>query len=320
MQMLKFPTTSQHRTAGFPATSFHAASSALTIGPTRQETDFYAQYAGALNGLPTLREVLGHLSEELGKLESLEEGWPQREVITNIFLFACSATDTIDDYLAGTTYDFSKIGQAFPLAAAPVRVLNRIFAAGRRTREARLSRLRAWNEKWRSAVTGFLRAAMVGDVEQGELLQHRARLADLLPPRFPKGMWNARPKMPAFFRSRDFAPADCLELGKKFLERFPECERPAMVMGLRTAGSFLAPLLCAYLRARFPAVDWVAVRPKKGLASWELHALWQAAGRRARALVIDESIHSGQTLIAAVELLRRAGFRDDDIVVLNPAE
>src|SRR5262249_31404264 len=136
----------------------------------------------------------------------------------------------------------------------------------------------------------------------------------------PKGLWNARPKMPAFFRSRDFAPADCLELGKKFLERFPECERPAMVMGLRTAGSFLAPLLCAYLRTRVPAVDWITVRPKKGLASWEQRALREAADRGARVLVIDESIHSGHTLTTAIEFLRRAGFQDDDIVVLNPAE
>src|SRR5262249_21906976 len=101
---------------------------------------------------------------------------------------------------------------------------------------------------------------------------------------------------------------------------FPDGERPAVIMGLRTAGSFLAPLLCAFLRTRLPAVDWIAVRPKKGLASWEERALWEAAGRGARVLVIDESIHSGQTLITAVELLRRAGFRDDDIVVLNPAE
>src|SRR5262249_61038740 len=109
-------------------------------------------------------------------------------------------------------------------------------------------------------------------------------------------------------------------LGEMLCEGVPECERSALVMGLRTAGSFLAPLLCAYLRARFPAVDWVAVRPKKGLASWELHALWQAAGRRARALVIDESIHSGQSVIAAVVLLRPAGVRDDDIPGLNPSE
>src|SRR5215471_348853 len=320
MQTLKFPPAPNRLTAIFPETPVAAAVKPLAITPRREEAAFYNQYVWALNAFPTIREVLSHLAEELEKLESIDEGWQEREVITNIFLLACSVTDTIDDYLAGTTYDFSKIGRAFSPAAGPVRILNRIFAAAGRAREARLSRLRMWSEGWRSAVAGFLRSAMVGDVQHRELLQHRERLAGLLPPRFPKGLSKTRPKMPAFFRSRDFAPEDCLELGKKFVQRFPGGERPTMVMGLRTAGSFLAPLLCAYLGSRLPAVDWIAVRPKKGLASWEQRALREAAGRRARVLVIDESIHSGQTLTTAIELLWKAGFRDDDIVVLNPAE
>lgn len=126
--------------------------------------------------------------------------------------------------------------------------------------------------------------------------------------------------MPAFFRSRDFAPLDCVELGKKYAARFPDGARPVMVLGLRTAGSFLAPLLCAYLRTHFPAVDWITARPKKGLALSERVALRHASFRRARVLVIDESIHSGHTLVSAISLLRRTGFADDDIVVLNPAE
>jgi hydroxymethylpyrimidine pyrophosphatase-like HAD family hydrolase/hypoxanthine phosphoribosyltransferase len=319
MQTLKFPPAANPLTASFSEASV-AAAKPLAIGPHREEANFFNQYAWALNAFPTIREVLTHLVEELNRLGSIDEGWRKREISTNIFLLACSVTDTIDDYLAGTTYDFSKLGRAFPPAARPVRILNRIFAAAGRAREARWSRLRTWSEHWRSAVTGFLRSAMVGDAEREELLQHRAKLTGLLPPRFPESLWQARPKMPAFFRSRDFAPADCLELGKKFVERFPDGERPAMVMGLRTAGSFLAPLLCAYLGSRLPAVDWIAIRPKKGLASSEQRALREAAGRHARVLIIDESIHSGQTLTTAIELLRKAGFRDHDIVVLNPAE
>ncbi len=320
MQTPKSPVAPDRAIASSPGASVQVAFRPRVIGTIPEETDFYNQYAWVLNAFPTIREVLTHLSEQLAKLERIEEGWRKREVITNIFLLSCSITDTVDDYIAGITYDFSKVSQVFPPAAPALHILNRLFAAARRTREARFSRLRAWSESWRSAVTEFLRTAMLGDVDERELLQHRARLAGLLPPRFPNGMWSARPKMPAFFRSRDFTPSDCIELGKKFVDRFPDAERPVMVMGLRTAGSFLAPLLCAYLRTRLPAVDWIAVRPKKGLSSWEQHTLWEAAGRRARVLVVDESIHSGQTLTTAIELLRQAGFRDDDIVVLNPAE
>lgn len=290
------------------------------ITPIANEIEFYGRYPWVLNAFPTMREVLDHLSEQFNGLECTEETWQQREVITNIFLLSCSVTDTIDDYVAGDTYDFSKLRRALPFASVPVTILNGVLAGSRRLREARLSRLRAWSAAWRSAVTDFLRHTMVHQPERAVLVQQCAKLACLLPPRFPKRLWDARPRMPAFFRSRDFAPFDCLELGRKFVEHYPDGDRPVIVLGLRTAGSFLAPLLCAYLRTHIPMVDWIAVRPKKGLALSERAALSRAALRRARVLVIDESIHSGETLVTAIALLRRIGFTDDDIVVLNPAE
>src|SRR5256885_8422070 len=39
-----------------------------------------------------------------------------------------------------------------------------------------------------------------------------------------------------------------------------------------------------------------------------------------RALITDESVHSGQTLAKSISLLRKAGFAEEDIVVLNPVE
>src|SRR5262249_29961861 len=150
-----------------------------------------------------IREVLDHLREQLGMLEGLGERWQQREVITNVFLLACSVTDTLDDYVAGNTYDFSKVSQAFPPARLGVAIFNRILAGARSLRETRLSSLRAWSEKWRSAVTDFLQHTMVDEPPQPILVQQCAKLAGLLPSRFPQGLWDARPKMPAFFSSRD---------------------------------------------------------------------------------------------------------------------
>ena len=319
MQTIKHSAVSADDLAHLSDVAAHAGSKPYVIRPAATETNFYQPYSWVVNAFPTIREVLVHLSEELNKLERVE-GWQQREVITNIFLLACSVTDTIDDYLAGNTYDFSKVSWAFPFATFGVRVFKGLFAGVRRLREWRLSQLQTWSEAWRMAVTDFLQSAMVGEPERAVLLQQRARLSSLLAPKFPQGLWNTRPRVPAFFRSRDFAPLDCLELGRKFVDRFPDCKRRVLVLGLRTAGSFLAPLLCAYLRTLFPAVDWMAVRPKKGLALCEKAVLRQATRRRARVLVIDESIHSGQTLVSAISLLRQAGFEDEDIVVLNPAE
>ncbi len=282
-------TSTREEPASGPVTGHPYAQKPLPGAPAAVEASFYAQYPWCLNAFPTIREVVRYLSEELDKLDRVQEGWQRSEVTTNIFLLSCAITDAVDDYLVGNRYDFSKISQLLPLARPGVQAVEKLLDAA-----------------------GRLRAAI--------LLQQRDRLASLLPADFPGRLWNRRPKIPAFFRSRDFAPFDCLELGRKFVAAFPEPERPAMVMGLRTAGSFLAPLLCAYLSTGLRDTDWVAARPGKGLAVWEHEALRRAARKKARLLIVDESIHTGQTVAKAVHLLRQAGFSDGDIVMLNPVE
>jgi hydroxymethylpyrimidine pyrophosphatase-like HAD family hydrolase len=286
-----------------------------------EESRFYGEYTWCLNAFPTMSDVVDHLRQELGKLDHIHESWQSSEVITNIFLLSCAITDTIDDYLLGDTYDFSKVGKAAPLAVPGLRVLKKAFDGADVLRTAFLLQGLHWRQAWAAAVTEFLKYSfIVANPERARLLEQRNRLVDMLPPAFPRSLGKRRPKNPAFFRSRDFAPGDCLELGKKFMSAFPQPERPAIVIGLRTAGSFLAPLLCACLRHRQQEAEWIAVRPRKGFARWEQVALRQAAHKKARALIIDESIHSGQTLARAIELFRKAGFCDEDIVVLNPVE
>ena len=97
--------------------------------PLAAELSFYSQYSWCLNAFPTLSEVADHLARELNKLDQMSneawEGWQRSEVITNIFLLSCAITDTIDDYLLGNIYDFSRISKVLParsiiLALAPL--------------------------------------------------------------------------------------------------------------------------------------------------------------------------------------------------------
>ncbi len=285
------------------------------------EADFYGQYLWSLNAYPTLNEVITHLSEELGKLGHTTEEWQRDEVLTNIFLLSCCITDTLDDYLLGSTYDFSKIAQVFPLVKPSVHILKTFVDITGGVRAGRLHSLRRWKEAWGAAVTEFVKQCLVADaVDRSTLLRQSDRLVRLLATRVPKAPGRCRARIPAFFRSRDFVPQDCLELGRKFVAAFPEDGRPVMVMGLRTAGSYLAPLLCAFLGRQLLDVEWIAVRPSKGLTAWEKRAVVQAAQRKTRILIVDESIHSGQTLAQAIEQLRQLGFADEDVIVLNPAE
>ena len=307
--------------AGIPIIDRESVRKALPGAPPAEETSFYGQYPWCLNALPTIREVVQHLSEELNKLERVHEGWQQSEVITNIFLLSCAITDAVDEYLAGSKYDFSKISQLLSFARPGLKALESLLEASSRLRTSWLFRLHCWRGSWAVAVTEFLRRSLIApSLDRTMLLQQRDLLTSFLPGDFPESLSNYRPKIPAFFRSRDFAPSDCLELGRKYIAASPEPARPAMVMGLRTAGSFLAPLLCAYLSTASTETDWVAVRPSKGLAAWERDALRRAVQRNARVLIVDESVHTGTTVAKAIHLLRQAGFSDEDIVMLNPVE
>ncbi|HWZ46032.1 MAG TPA: HAD hydrolase family protein [Candidatus Saccharimonadales bacterium] len=290
--------------------------------PLPAEAEFYSQYRWCLNSAPTLREVAGHLKQELRKLDWILEDWQRSEVVTNIFLLSYAIADTIDDYLAGHSYEFSKVGKILPVAGPAAWAAQIILYGAGKLRIALLYRLRIWKEKWRSAADEFSKISLIaeGFGKASILLEYRDRLAALLPPKFPKSLWRRRIKVPAFFHARDFTPSDCFELGRKLMAAFPDRQQPLMVVGLRTAGSYIAPLLVAYLSARVLEVDWVAVRPKKGLTAWEKKALRGAVNRKARVIIVDESIHSGETLVRIVGLLREAGIADRDMVVLNPAE
>jgi len=286
-----------------------------------EEADFYNRYRWSLDACPVLGDVVSHLSEELAKIDQVPGGWQQSEVITNIFLLSCSITDTLDDYLLGNTYDFSRLERALPFARPGVRTLKALVDITGRIRENRLSTLYRWKEAWRIALTRFLRHCFVAGVpDRPILLQERSRLADLLRSGVPKAVGKCRIRIPAFFRSRDFTPHDCLELGRKLVGSLPNDRRPVMILGLRTAGSFLAPLLAAFLSRQMRDTGWVAVRPSKGLTTREKRALLRASHENARIVIVDESIHSGQTLAQIIELLRQLGFADEDVTVLNPAE
>jgi len=161
------------------------------------EVDFYSRYRWCLDACPVLREVVNHLWAELAKLDQVPAGWQQSEVVTNIFLLSCSITDTIDDYLLGNTYDFSKLERAFPLAKPCVYALKTLMSVTSRLRRNRLASLCRWKEVWRAAVTTFLHHCFVaGGSDRVILVEQRNRLAHLLQTELPKAAERRRAKIP----------------------------------------------------------------------------------------------------------------------------
>jgi hydroxymethylpyrimidine pyrophosphatase-like HAD family hydrolase/hypoxanthine phosphoribosyltransferase len=285
------------------------------------EREFYREYPWSLNAFPKVREIVAYLQEELRRIEEVQEEWQPQEVATNIFLFSCAIVDSLDDYLLGEAYDFSKVESALHPIAPVIRIANKVLSAAGRLRRTRLNGLRHWEEHWRSALHEFLMCSIAAEPNRKSLLEARAGLVSLLSFVMPAQLYATRPKLPAFFRSRDFSHFDCLQLGEKFVTACPQRDRPVLVVGLRTAGSYLGAMLRAYLgREGYRQIEMVTVRPGKGVAPWENAQLKQSAKRSARALIVDEPVHSGGTLVKAVSLLRQAGFAEGDITALVPAD
>ncbi len=284
------------------------------------ETHFYHRYAWCLNAFPTLHEVREHLRREVRAVDEVGDSWQHPETVTNIFLLSCAIADTVDDYILGTRLDFSKATTGLPALGSLVRRAEGLLHAYQRVRDWRLGALREWRDAWGAGVEAFLRVGMAeARVDRDALSRVGTELTALLAFGLPDEVLRRRPRIPAAFRTRDLTPMDILALGRQFAAAFPTRERPVLVVGLRTAGSYFAPLLYASLAAAgYRDLQSVTIRPKKVLGRWEAETLARNARRGALAVIVDEPPVTGATLAKGVALLRKAGFATADVIALLP--
>ena len=284
------------------------------------EVRFYRSYPWCLNIFPTIGEVVQHLHHELERLDQLDEEWHHSEVMTNVFLLSSAMTDALDDFLLGEDYDFSKAVAVVPEIRPAISVLKSLVEVPRKFHWLRVRRVRKWREDWEIAVEQFLKLFVSeGRLGGNVLAASGSRLADLLRTKLPVGLLSRRPRFPAAFSTQDLTHFDILTLGQKFVTAFPDRQRPLVVVGLRTAGSYFAPLLGAYLRTEgYRDVECVTIRPKKGIGPWEEARLARCGRSGARAVIVDEPPDTGSTLANAVGILRKAGIIARDVVALLP--
>jgi len=283
------------------------------------ESVFYGEYEWCLNAVPTVSEIINHLRREVDRFGSLGQPWHLSEAATNIFLLACAVSDTVDDYLLGSGVDFSRAAKVIPAGRHAGRVADKLRAG---VRSWRLKNVEKWRNEWELAVGQFLQwyLRFQQDEGAGRLAPTvGAKLTSLLSTKLPVKLSNRRSRIPAAFRSQDLTHFDVLRLGSKFMEAFPERGRNILVVGLRTAGSYLAPLLRAYLQSNgYENVDFVTLRPKKGIAPWEKLRLARCAASKGLVAIVDEPIGTGGTVAKAVGIVRQAGVAPTNVVALFP--
>lgn len=283
------------------------------------ESAFYRARDWALDAFPTVQDLRRRLLGELEVRQEPEPRWQGDEAVCNVYLLSCALADTTDDYLAGDHFDFSAAAARLPLLGPLAGAVDRLLAAGRGYRARRLRALREWRARWSSALDAVLRAWLDTAGATDRAADSRAVLAELLNEELPAALLGRRVRVPAAFRSQDLTHHDVLELVARFADAFPDRERAVFVVGLRTAGSYFAPLVRASLSLRgYRVLEAVTLRPKKGCTPTEQGALARCAAQGGLALVLDEPPDTGRTLARGVDLVRRAGVPAADVVLLLP--
>jgi hypothetical protein len=126
-------------------------------------------------------------------------------------------------------------------------------------------------------------------------------------------------RLPACFYAFDQHPEDVERLADEFAQSGPDRTRTLLVVGVRTSGSYLAPLCAAHLRRHgYTDVRVLTVRPGRRFDAVERREVRTLAASGGQALVIDDAPGSGRSLLAAARVLERLGVRSRSIVVVAP--
>ncbi|MFF2815685.1 HAD hydrolase family protein [Kitasatospora cineracea] len=127
---------------------------------------------------------------------------------------------------------------------------------------------------------------------------------------------------PSCFCSFDQYPADLAELARRFDAARPlPAGLPLLVVGVRTSGSYLGPLLAAALRrAGHRAVTGCTVRPGQAVLPGRERELARLLAAGGQALVVDDPPVTGRSLAEVAAGLCGQGFPADAVSVLVAVE
>ena len=123
-------------------------------------------------------------------------------------------------------------------------------------------------------------------------------------------------RLPASFRSFDQHPDDVGRLARDFTIAQPDRRRPLLVVGIRTSGSYLGPLLAAHLRAQgYREVDVCTLRPARAPQAQERAMIRRLAANEGLALICDDPPVTGGSIVRAASELERLGLAGSSIVL-----
>ena len=260
------------------------------------------RYSWALDLTQSFAGLREHAIEEAIRLHGGLTPAETRVGLVNLLLLMSAAEQVAADHVSRGGLDLSPIRERVKVAGVEVatRAAERLVAAATRVRgrivepdlSGEVKRLRSTTLELATAL-----AAESGSAAWGEQV-----VEAFAGPRSP-GLEMERCKIPACFRGQDLSVEDCFELARRFLESCPNPGR-VLVVGVRTSGSYMAPLFAGWLRACGVTVEYLSMRPN-GAHLQSLGAGWR---RPDHAVVIDDPPMTGGSLVATASQLEVIGL------------
>jgi hypothetical protein len=258
--------------------------------------------------------------------ERLEAGpAPDEDEAFSTFLLGAGLHQLIEDYFHPEAFLRQRAERLRSSAPLPVRALARVsgtVAVG--ASDARSMRPSAWaaarSEKALGRLVEELALAAV-DRDPRALENARSRWAALRPSvgRYPERLLTSVVRLPDPFYRFDQSLADCRVLVERFAERWPDRRRPILVLGIRTSGSYLAPLYRALLLdSGYRQVERLSVRPRQHWRRREAARVRTVSARDGLILVTDDPPATGNAVARVAQDVEQHGAPREAVVVVLP--
>jgi hydroxymethylpyrimidine pyrophosphatase-like HAD family hydrolase len=267
--------------------------------------------AGAPLEVPNLFQSFSQLAE-LASLELVRPG-------LDGFLLLAGLNQITEDYLQRDPGPADKVIRRLGRHPGTQRALVGVrgLAVGARSHLAGARRTSRWQAQLEAILTPL--AARILDDGVGVASPALTRACRLLLDRtshLPAGLQQRVLRLPSCFRSFDQQPEDLLSMVDQFALTWGQTDRPVTVVGARTSGSYLAPLLAAALGARgFSRVAQTTCRPGLPLGRRQEELL--RSRRDGLYLIIDDPPISGSTYTRVAELLTGLGVPTASIIMFT---
>jgi hydroxymethylpyrimidine pyrophosphatase-like HAD family hydrolase len=238
------------------------------------------------------------------------------------FLLAAGMNQILEDHLHRDVAELDRVSKTLSAIAGPLGSMS--AAAGRAARAARSAsrserRLIGWQVELDRAVRRLASASQAPD-ENGAAdpaVEFEAVLSRA--PKLSQELRRTVIRLPTCFRSLDQKPEDLLSIVQKFALRHPDRDRPLLVIGLRTSGSYLAPLYAHFLaREGYVNIASTTLRPGQRLLGHEVARLVQVASRGGLVLLTDDPPKTGSSLARTARTIESQGVPRASIKLLLP--